>query len=109
MRIPDPYCPVYAILNERPPIDDNVSAFRRPVHNVTVCGGNRKRKSVVYVTSTNRVDVGLQVDSNSMDASKSNAAVVEGAANDDGPYFLLHYQGQRWWRSVVPFVCRSMY
>jgi hypothetical protein len=83
---------VYAVLSERLPTDDDPSSSRRLVHNVTVCGGNRKRKSVVYVTSSNRVDIRLQVDVIGGDAPGSNA-VANGA--DDGPQFLLRYEGQQ--------------
>ena len=62
-------CPAYAVLRER-------TKSPRPDRNVTVCGGVARR-SVVYVSVGNKVDVGLE---------RADHVVY-------GAHYLIEYQG----------------
>ena len=88
--IHDEDCQIYAVLSERVQADNDVISGRHPARiNVTVCGGSRKRKSVAYVTSSNSVDIGFHIEG----AGDGQLTVVR--SNDDGPDFLIHYEGQQ--------------
>ena len=69
-------CHTYAILREPGQLQPGPGGVIRTVRNVTVCGGSM-RQSVVYVTVTNRLEIGL-------------------VRNDNliyGPHFMFEYHG----------------
>ena len=65
-------CPAYAVLRE----SSSGSKSSRAGRNVTVCGGVARR-SVVYVSTSNRVDIGLE---------RADHVVY-------GAHYLIEYQG----------------
>lgn len=76
-RHPQGPCFTYAVIREPPQLTNNNNNGLLSTRNVTICGGVM-RQSIVYVTSGNRLDVGI---------AKHDHLTY-------GPYYIFEYRGK---------------